>query len=151
MMARPRVVAWVLVCLGVGTVAYVATVASGQHAAGSGRQELYRWLELTAQQQRSVEQADASFAQDGRVLTGELRAERETLAGLLMKPDVSDDVIRAQLERVIDREVTLERRVSEFVLRIRRHLNPEQRLKLMELVAGGLRENAGQHLVDAPE
>ena len=137
------VVAGLLVGLGV----YFAAHAGG---APSPVERLSDWLDLSAAQRDAVREADPSFETESATLTARLRDDRAQLAKLLVASDSADEAIRTQLERVIDTEVTLERRVSEFVLTIRGELTAEQRARLMGYIADGLRTKAGDHLAGDP-
>lgn len=96
-------------------------------------------LELSAEQERVINSADPSFLTDAAELATKLDAEQEKLALLLENPDSGRAETMAQVEAVILAHNGLERRVAEHILEVREHLTPEQRKKLMGLMAGRVR------------
>ncbi len=137
-----------LCCLGCAFLAYLATAAVGidTDTAGMRRQVLYDWLELSPAQRVEVDQDDPTFFEQSADLAKQLGDHRALLAEMITEPASTDEEITEQLDRVIDVEITLERRVGQFILTARHRLNPSQRQRLLGAIATGLRDNAGDHI-----
>ena len=148
-MTRVGIIVIAALSLAAGMGSFLATQAVG--TAGEGWQPgggfehgvhepLIRWLELSDEQAGAMRKADPTFGDEAEALSAELDRQREKLAGLLELVTASDQQIMAQVERVIAAHDTLERRAARHVLKIRHHLTPDQRRRLMGLAAGGVRE-----------
>ena len=96
-------------------------------------------LELPPEQERIINEADPSFPGDAGKLAAALDAEQEKLATLLEDPGSNRETTMAQVETMMIAHNNLERRVAEHVLEVREHLTPEQRKKLMGLMAQRVR------------
>ena len=102
------------------------------------------WLRLLPDQIKDVANVDPAFAEELPKLEAALEVERETLATLFENPDIDDDAITAQVERVIAAHDRVERRVARYLLAIRPHLTAEQREQLFDACADGIREAGGK-------
>jgi Spy/CpxP family protein refolding chaperone len=136
----------ITLCLAAGVGAYVATRAAAPPPGPPAVEALMAWLKLSPEQAAKVKAEDPKFEQEAAQKSKTLKDERLKLARLLEAPKVNDQEVLAQLKKVNFAENDLEMYVAEYVLKIRRHLNPDQRKKLMGLVANGLREGAARHL-----
>jgi len=96
-------------------------------------------LELSTEQEHVINEADPSFPGDAAKLAAKLDAEQENLATLLENPDSERETTMAQVETMMIAHNNLERRVAEHILEVREHLTPEQRTKLMGLMAQRVR------------
>jgi Spy/CpxP family protein refolding chaperone len=104
---------------------------------------LVRWLALTPEQAIQVAELEAGFAAERATLEAALEAERDRLASLFENSTADADAIRRQLEHVIEAHDALERRVMEYVLELRPHLSAEQRARLFDRFAEGVRDARG--------
>jgi hypothetical protein len=86
-----------------------------------------------------VEAADPTFVADHARLDAAMTAERDRLAKLL-ESAADDDAIMKQVEVVMTAHNEVERRVAQHLLRIRKHLTPQQQKRLMDLAAEGVRQ-----------
>jgi hypothetical protein len=73
-------------------------------------------------------------------LRGELDTARARLAELFESVDASDEEIREAVDASIAAHNKLERRVSEYLISVRKHLTPDQQKKLFGLCANEIRE-----------
>ncbi len=137
-----------LCCLGCALLAYLATAAVGADGdlTDVRRLALYDWLELSPAQRAEIDQDDPTFFEQSADLAKQLGDHRATLADLITETASTDEQIIQQLDRVIDVEVKLEKRVAQFVLVARHRLNSAQRQRLVDAIATGLRDNAGDHI-----
>lgn len=94
-----------------------------------------RFLNLSDEQVKQVREADPKFRDDMRTIVQNLRTQRAKLAELMRSDESSDDQIMAQLDQVIEADAKLERRATEHLLKIRPHLDEDQRRRLMRLAA----------------
>lgn len=104
---------------------------------------LAEWLNLDAAQAEAVTELEIAYRAERRALEEALTQAREQLAGLFDDQATPDDVILAQVERVITASSALERRTAEFLLAVRPHLNGEQRQRLLQHCAAGVRAGGG--------
>ncbi|MBM4037182.1 MAG: periplasmic heavy metal sensor [Planctomycetes bacterium] len=138
-MRLPARVAIAVAVLGAGVGAFVATVASRAATRREPPPPVARWLGLTDEQAKAVEQADPRFATETDALRTDLCEKREALAALLEDPQSPKDRILAQVEQVIAAQDTLTRRVAQHLVAIRPLLTPEQQKQLMGACASGMR------------
>ena len=135
---------WIIgvVSLAAGLIAFLSTVwaAPAATSAASAR-PLCRWLALSGVQQGEISQDDPTFDTDVATLREAARSSRVTLATMMESPNTPDAEILTQVDRVAAAEHQLQRRVVEYVLRIRHHLSADQQRQLMGLCAGGMRGN----------
>lgn len=136
------------VTIGAGIGSYLATVSMGQprnagQAAHGGEREVARWLSLTSEQEQKLQAADPSFESDRLALHQELDAARDDLIAVLEKDSASDQEILAKVERTIDIDARLERRVVQHLLKVRTQLTPQQRRQLFEVSAEQIRQAPG--------
>ncbi len=103
--------------------------------------EMVRWLRMDRQQARRVRLADPGFMLETMQLRQQLHQQREKLAGLLEDDASSDEAVLEQVEKLIEVQGQLERRVTNHLLKIRKQLTPEQRKRLFGLAARGVRRH----------
>jgi Spy/CpxP family protein refolding chaperone len=101
------------------------------------------WLGLMPRQIESIAGVDPDFAAESAELERTLASERDQLARLFEDPVSSDEVITRQVEAVIEAHDQLERRVAKHLLELRPLLTDEQRSKLFQRCARGIREAGG--------
>jgi len=101
--------------------------------------EMGRWLGLDRDRARRVRRTDPGFHDDMADLKSQLANERDTLASLLEDTESSDQAVLSQVEKVVEAQGRIERRVVDHLLKIRKHLSPDQRRKLFDLVARRVR------------
>ena len=101
------------------------------------------WLRLMPQQVERIAGVDPAFADESAQLEATLEAEREKLAAMFEDADATDEAIVQQVETVIEAHDQLERRVAKHLLALRPHLTDEQRSKLFQRCAKGIREAGG--------
>jgi hypothetical protein len=138
---------WLLgACVVVGLSTYLVTVkaaasttAAGANTASAGMAPLCRWLALTPAQQQAVTQDDPTFDADAAALRQSVWAARDTLATMLQAADTPEADVLAQVDRVSAAENALQRRITQYVLRIRQRLTSEQQQNLMGLCANAVR------------
>lgn len=118
----------------VALASFVATVRARPESKGSGPGVL-NWLRVSDEQREAILSADATFESDALAMQREVQAQRAALAEALVSETATDELILAQIERVNTAEHALERRVTGYLLKVRHHLTPEQRLRLMKLAA----------------
>jgi uncharacterized membrane protein len=116
----------------------------GRQSAAEARpaDTMARWLNLSASQVREIDKEDPDYARDANDLCDKLQGERRTLAGLLEAPASTAQAVNDQLDRVLAADAALQKRIIAHVIRVREHLDPSQRSRLMNLCAQGIR-NAG--------
>jgi Spy/CpxP family protein refolding chaperone len=128
-------------CLLVGITAFLMTVNAAPSAASTTNNAapLCRWLALSPTQQQEITQADPTFDADSASLGEKVLAARDTLASMMEAPNPVEADVLAQVDRVSAAENALQRRVTQYVLRIRNHLTNQQQLNLMGLCANAVR------------
>jgi len=104
---------------------------------------LVGWLNLTREQTERLAGIDSAFTEESRRLEDALFAEREKLAALFESAEADDETIQQQVEKVIAAGNALERRVAAHLLALRPHLNDDQRTRLYQRCAKGIREAGG--------
>jgi hypothetical protein len=133
---------WVLgACVAVGLLTFLVTVkaAPATVTTTSSTAPLCRWLALSPAQQQEVAQDDSTFEADAAALRQNVWAARDTLATMLQTADTPEADVLAQVDRVSAAENALQRRVTQYVLRIRPRLTSEQQQNLMGLCADAVR------------
>jgi hypothetical protein len=142
---------WVLAAIVVlaGFGAYRTTVDLRADSAPAGPTDeaanaLMRWLNASPRQQAELHADDPNFAADLVRLRTELQTRRSELAVSLEDPAASDAQIRSRVEAVIAASAALERRVTDYLLLVRKHLTAEQQRRLFGLCAEGVRQGPGR-------
>jgi len=130
------------VAVAAGLGAFVATVATRGATRPEPRQPVARWLGLSADQTKAVEQADPAFATETDDLRTDLCGKRDKLAGLLEDTQTPKQQILDQVELVIAAQDKLTRRVAEHLVTIRPLLTPQQQKQLMGMCASEVRCSA---------
>lgn len=130
----------------IGSGSFLVTASSGttERAADSLRPE-------TQQAERPdglppVIEYDRRFFEEAEDLRRQLRRQREELAGLLEDVGSSEEAVMAQVEKVIEMQSSLERKVARNLLKIRKHLPPGRVRHIFNLAAHGVRGQGGPHL-----
>lgn len=128
-------------CVMVGLTTFLVTVKAAPSAAAtsSNATPLCRWLAMSPAQQQEITKDDPAFDADSAALRDKVLAARNTLASMLETPATPEADILAQVDRVSAAENALQRRVTQYVLRIRDHLTTQQQLNLMGLCANAVR------------
>lgn len=101
---------------------------------------LARWLGVDAETATVIHAQDPAFTQDVAALRHELDTARAELAELFETADASDGQIREAVDASIAAHNKLERRVSEYLIAVRKHLTPDQQKKLFGLCANEIRQ-----------
>lgn len=101
---------------------------------------LARWLGLSQQAAEDIQEQDPDFAEDLKRIRGDLDQARTRLIELFDDPTSSDERLREQLEKTIDKHNQLERRVADHILAVRRLLSSEQQKRLFGLAAERVRQ-----------
>ena len=101
------------------------------------------WLGLSPEQTKRLEGIDPKYFADSAGLEQSLFAERARLADLFDDPEAEQDAILKQVDRVIAANGALERRVAAHLVALRSQLTSEQRQRLYERCAKGIREACG--------
>jgi len=138
-MKRLTVTGIVLVAMTSGVLSYLYAGKATTETPAQVRPPMSHLLELSAEQERVINNADPSFLTDADEFAAKLDAAQEKLASLLEDPASEREETMAQVEAVILAHNSLERRVAEHILEVREHLTAEQRKKLMGLMAGRVR------------
>jgi hypothetical protein len=120
-----------------------ATCASRPCGPSQCCKSLSGWLQVTPQQQERLGSVDAGFIEDQARLEAALFAERQKLAELFESADSSGEAILQQVERVIEADNTLERRVAKHLVALAPHLTNEQRGRLYGHCAKYVRDAGG--------
>ncbi|MEK6799679.1 MAG: periplasmic heavy metal sensor [Planctomycetota bacterium] len=132
-----------LVCVVVfagGVIVTVLTrVESTTVRAETPEATLSRWLALDEPAAQVIRELDPGFSDELTGLRTVLDNARTDLAALFERPDVSPDLLRQQAETVIAAHNAVERRVLDYILRVRDHLTPAQQKRLFELCAESVR------------
>lgn len=124
--------------LAAGIVSFL--YASSPDAATPGRTPpMSHLLELSPEQESTIGKADPNFRPEARSLAAKLDAEHNKLAELLEDAGAGREAVMAQVETMMLAHNALERRVAEHVMEVREHLSPQQRAKLMSLMAERVR------------
>jgi hypothetical protein len=100
---------------------------------------LSRWLALDDPAAQAIRTLDPGFSDELKGLRNVLDIARADLAALFERTDVSPDLLRQQAESVIAAHNAVERRVLDYILRVRDHLTPAQQKRLFELCAESVR------------
>lgn len=130
------------VCTCCAGASFLATVWSAPPSAAnppaSQPAAFFRWLNVTPDQAREISLDDPAFEKDLESLRHQVQVQRSSLAALLADPDARESQVLPQIDRLADAEHRLQRRIGEYLLRVRDHLSQEQRLQLMDLCAATL-------------
>ena len=97
-----------------------------RHGMGGGR------LQMRAGQMQQTAEADSGFEAETGVLRGELLAARQKLADGLEDGQVGDEELLGLAEEMIGAYRKLEKRVLEHVLVLRKVLDADQRMPLID-------------------
>lgn len=126
-------------CVVVALVTFLLTVEAAPSASSPAAPPLDRWLALSAAQQQEITRDDPTFDADSAALRDQVLKARNTLAAMLEAAGPSEADILAQVDRVSAAENALQRRVTQYVLRIRHRLTTQQQMNLMGLCANAVR------------
>jgi len=122
-----------------GIVSFLYASSPDTAPATRRRPPMAHLLELSAEQESTIGKADPDFRAEAKQLAMRLDAEQDKLAELLVSAAAGRETIMAQVEKMMLAHNALERRVAEHILEVREHLAPEQRKKLMGLMAERVR------------
>jgi hypothetical protein len=143
----PRLITLSIVCTCCAGASFLATVWSAPPATASPATSqptaFFRWLNVTLDQQHEIGLDDPVFEKDLETLRGDVQTQRSALAALLADPAAKEAHVLPQIDRLAEAEHRLQRRIGEYLLRIRDHLTQQQRLQLMDLCAATLQPPAG--------
>ena len=105
----------------------------------TGQPGLCRWLNVSGQQRRHLNQTGAGFNCEAQELASAYQRERGKLAALVADPNSLEDQIQTQAQAVIESNNALVRRVVERILVVREHLTEEQRRQFTGFCGGAMR------------
>jgi uncharacterized membrane protein len=134
---------WIFIALACLVVGGISFTVGRRAASAQAADPVGRWLALSPEQTAEVQKDDAPFAADMQSLGNRVRQERQKLADLLESASTPDGEMHAQLQRALDADAALQRRVLDYVLRVRPHLSAEQQRQLLGLCAQGFRGGMG--------
>jgi hypothetical protein len=100
---------------------------------GMGCYGLMMQFQLTDEQWAVVAQQDPAFESDVRLLQTQLLSERRQLLLLLENQQEPNGQVSLQIENIIAVHNSLEKRLIDFVLIMRRHFTPAQQQRLVGL------------------
>ncbi len=106
-------------------------------------ESLVRWLQVSPQSAERLVEIAAPFGEARAKLESVLYTERGKLADLFDSDVATDDEILQQVERVIEADNALERRVAQQLVALRPYLTGDQRARLFKRCAQGVREAGG--------
>ncbi len=98
------------------------------------------WLGLDEEQETVIREHDPDFPEDLSRLRIELDKARDRLIASFEDPEVSNEQLSQQFEKVFEAHDRLERRVAGHLITIRHYLSPVQQKKLFNLCAKNIRE-----------
>jgi hypothetical protein len=137
-----RVLVLTIVCASCAGASFLATVWSAPPAASAPAPAqataFLRWLNVTADQQHEIQLDDPAFERDVSILRAAVQSDRAALAALLTDTDARENEVLPQIDRLAEADHKLQRRIGEYLLRVRDHLTQEQRLQLVDLCAATL-------------
>ena len=128
--------------VGVGSF-YVTRILDADNVY-SARVSMRNWLGFTKEQDKAIQQSAPDFYTEAAGLSLASIAERQQLARLFEDPRSTDEQITPQVDRVIDTNHALIRRVVTYILAIRKHLLPQQQQQLMQLCGNIIQGRAGR-------
>lgn len=106
-------------------------------------ESLVDWLQVSPESAVRLVEIAAPFGEARAKLESVLYTERGKLADLFDSDVATDEEILQQVERVIEADNALERRVVEQLVALRKHLTGDQRARLFKRCAQGVREAGG--------
>jgi Spy/CpxP family protein refolding chaperone len=133
----------ILACIA-GVVSFYITRGLNAGSEHSDQGSMKAWLAFTDEQDEAIRQSDPDFDTGAAELSLAFIAERQQLARLLDAPASSDEQVTAQVERVIEANHALIKRVVAHILAVREHLSPQQQQQLMRLCSNIIRGRAGK-------
>lgn len=136
---KPNNLLVVVIGLIVAGVSFLATIGTSPETRAANDPHLNRWLGLSKDQIKAIDEADPGFDKEAAELADTLSQAKGELASALEDDDATDERILERVESAIAAHDALERRVAQHLLNIRSHLAPEQRSRLMGLCAEGVR------------
>jgi hypothetical protein len=90
-------------------------------------------LNLSGDQSNGIQKDDPKFEEEMKTMSENLEAQRHKLLELLQSTDAKAEAINAQLEKTLQADAAMERRVISHLLVMREHLNPAQSRQLMNM------------------
>jgi len=135
--------ALILACIA-GVLSFYITRGLNPKTKYSNHGSMRKWLAFTDEQDEAIRQSDPDFNKEAAELSMAFIAQRQHLAHLLDAPDSSDEQVTAQVERVIEGNHALTKRVVAHILAVREYLSPQQHQQLMHLCSNIIRGRAGK-------
>jgi Spy/CpxP family protein refolding chaperone len=133
----------ILACIA-GVVSFYITRGLNARSEYSNQGSMKAWLAFTDEQDEAIRRSDPDFDTEAAELSLAFIAERQQLARLLDAPASPDEQVTAQVERVIEANHALIKRVVAHILAVREHLSPQQQQQLMRLCSNIIRGRAGK-------
>jgi len=128
----------------VGVVSFYITRSLEADNVYSARVCMRNWLTFADEQDKAIQQSDPDFDTEAAELSLAFIAERQQLARLLDAPASTDEQITAQVERIIEANHALIKRVVAHILAVREHLSSQQQQQLMRLCSNIMRGRTGK-------
>lgn len=135
-----RIVMGAVILLGLGGVAYLATVGCGTLLAKGARP--ISWtdrLELMPDQRAEVSALEKGFLRQKAASCQVLCAKRAQLIELLKQPAPDRRVMAQVVDEIGQEQAQLEKATLDYLVRLQEHLRPQQREKLVAMVGDQLR------------
>jgi len=117
----------------IGVVSFYITRSLEADKVYSTQVSMRNWLAFTNEQDKAIRQSDPDFDKEAAELSLVFIVERQQLAHLLDASGSSDEQITVQVEKVVEANHALLKRVVTHILVIRKHLSPQQQQQLMRL------------------
>jgi len=122
-----------------GIVSFLYARGPDTAATTQRRPPMSQLLELSPEQEAAIGKVDPNFRHEAKALAAKLDAAQDRLAELLEAAGAARETTMAQVETMMLAHNALERRVAEHIMEVREHLSPQQRMKLMGLMAERVR------------
>ena len=127
------------ISLGIAGVAYLTTLGCCRLMAGSSAAGWTERIRLTPEQRRAVAEQERQFLARKQESCGILCAKRAQMIQLLKQTDPDQTALLQLAEEIGQEQTALEKATVEHLVAVSRHLEPEQRLRMMGLVSEDLR------------
>lgn len=139
-----RTVVFVLIAFAASLAVTWTARSQRSEPAPAAASPVAEWLDLDPQQEKAIVERDAGFAEDLTRLRTELDEQQTRLAVIFEDASISDEMLLAQIESVIQAHNRLERRVADHLIAVRDRLTPDQQKKLFGLCAETVRQQREQ-------
>jgi len=97
-------------------------------------------FDMEPEQAESIAAQDPTFTQDLRILRGRFQDAQTALVAAFEMESATDEEIRSRVEAAIEAHNKLERRMANYIIKVRSHLTPCQQKRLFGLCAQNIRE-----------